>query len=305
MRHVPVAALLLLSSALVAVEAKPEAKPEVKPADATTPATTAPPSTAPGAPDKTAEPAAIARQPDPTAAIVAEGRYVYRQRDLDALMLIAARHAKARFSKAEEDRVRETLINALLAREPLMDALATLPSAFSGPEREALLLDLLDYQADPAKAPAAPATNDPAASASSAPVATGAPTAPGASAAPPATPASANGPLLIRLPPLTLVRTLPGTGKRQLSLTIALFFRDQAQAQKLQDRAPLVQDAILSHIQGLSAAQFVEPNQLTLKDGITAAIIAKVPDFPPDAVLIPEMESGAPDAVEPPKATAP
>jgi len=290
MRHVPFAALLLLSSALAAVEAKPEAKPDVKPTDsATTPAAITPPSAAPVAPDKAAEAAPVARQPDPTAAIVAEGRYVYRQRDLDALMLIAARHAKTRFGKAEEDRVRETLLNALLAREPLMDALATLPNSFSAPEREALLLDLLDYQAEPAKAPTAPSPNDPTAPVSAALTGTGAPATAAAASVP------TNGPLLIRLPPLTLVRTLPGIGQRQLSLTIALFFRDQAQAQKLQDRAPLVQDAILSHIQGLSAAQFVEPNQLTLKDAITAAIIAKVPDFPPDAVLIPEMEAGVPD----------
>ena len=294
MRHAPLAALLVLCSALAAVEAKPETKPEAKPeakaADAsTTPAAT--PSTA----GKTAEPAA--RLPDPTAAIVAEGRYIYRQRDIDALMLIAARHAKARFGKVEEERLRETIITALLAREPLMDVLATLPSAFSGPEREALMLDLIDYQAEPTKAKPAPAANDPAAAAG-----TGAPTATAVPAAPP----SANGPLLIRLPPLVLVRTLPGAGKRQLSLTIALFFRDPVQSQKLQDRAALVQDAILSYVQALSPAQFVEPNQLTLKDGITAAIIAKVPDFPPDAVLIPEMEAGAPDAREgAPKGTAP
>ncbi|MBA3699754.1 MAG: hypothetical protein H0W78_12980 [Planctomycetes bacterium] len=296
MRHAPLAVLLLLSGVLTAVEAKPETKPEVKPTDAA--ATTAS--------EKPVEPAPTTRLPDPTAAIVAEGRYVYRQRDLDALMLIAARHAKARFAKAEDERVREVLINALLAREPLMDALAALPSAFSGPEREALLLDLLDYQAEPAKAPTAlaPGAIDPATPTNAVPNTTAAPAAPGVPAVP-TTPASTAGPLLVRLPPLTLVRTLPGTGKRQLSLTIALFFRDQVQAQKLQDRAPLVQDAILSHIQGLSAAQFVEPNQLTLKDGITAAIIAKVPDFPPDAVLIPQMEAGLPDAAEAPKGTAP
>lgn len=289
MRHAPLAALLLLSSALGAAEAKPESRPEP------TPAEVAPPAPAPGT-DKNAEPAAVARLPDPTAAIVAEGRYTYRQRDLDALMLIAARHAKARFGKAEEDRLRETLTNALLAREPLMDALATLPSAFSGPEREALLLDLLDYQAEPSKAPATPPPSDP----------TAAPADGTAAGATSATSAPANGPLLIRLPPLTLVRTLPGLGKRQLSLTIALFFRDPAQAQKLQDRAPLVQDAILSHVQALSPAQFIEPNQLTLKDGITAAIIAKVADFPPDAVLIPEMDAGVPDGREGTgKATAP
>lgn len=287
MRHAPLAALLVLCSALTAVEAKPEAKPEPKAESKSADAV------APTATDKPAEPPAVARQPDPTAAIVAEGRYIYRQRDIDALMLIAARHAKARFGKAEEERLRETIITALLAREPLMDVLATLPSAFSGPEREALMLDLLDYQAEPTKVKPAPAAQDPAATASTVPpTATGAPAVTTVPAAPP----SANSPLLIRLPPLVLVRTLPGIGKRQLSLTIALFFRDPAQSQKLQDRAALVQDAILSHIQGLSPAQFVEPNQLTLKDGLAAAIIAKVPDFPPDSVLIPEMEAGVPDA---------
>lgn len=290
MRPVPLAVLLLLSAALPGVEAKPETKSEVKPADAAT-TTTAPP-----AGEKPAEPAAAVKQPDPTTAIVAEGRYVYRQRDIDALMLIAARHAKARFAKTEEDRVREVLVAALLAREPLMDALAALPSAFSAPEREALLLDLLDYQAELAKAPPAPAADPSAPNAGTAPANPG-----GAAAQPPAAP-PAQGPLLVRLPPLNLTRTLPGTGKRHLSLTIALFFRYQAQAQKLQDRAPLVQDAILSHVQNLSPAQFVEPNQLTLKDGITAAIIAKVPDFPPDAVLIPEMDAGAGDGREAAKA---
>lgn len=294
MRHAPLAVLLVLSGALAAVEAKPETKPTVKPE--ANPADTAAP--VPPASGKAAEPAATTPLPDPTTAIVAEGRYVYRQRDVDALMLIAARHAKTRFGKAEEDRIREILVGALLAREPLMDALAALPNTFSGPEREALLLDLLDYQAEPAKPLPAPAAGDPAAAATT----TSAPTASGAAPADSAPPAT--GPLLVRLPPLTLTRTLPGVGKRQLSLTIALFFRDQTQAQKLQDRAPLVQDAILSHVQALSPAQFVEPNQLTLKDGITAAIIAKVPDFPPDAVLIPEMDASAADG-EAAKPTAP
>ena len=277
MRHAPLALLLLLSCGLVAAEAKPEVKPAV-PADKPAPTAETP----------------VVRQPDPTAAIVAEGRYVYRQRDLDALMLIAARHAKVRFSKIEEERMREVLTGALLAREPFLDALAALPggtAGFSAPERDALILDLLDYQAEPAKAPpAAPAT------ATAAPAPATDPTAPAA----PATAAATNAPVLVRLPELHLSRSLPGVGKRQLTLTIALFFRDPALAQKLQDRAPLVQDAILSHVQAMTPAQFVEPNQLTLKDGITAAIIAKVPDFPPDAVLISGMDASAGDGSETP-----
>jgi hypothetical protein len=51
-------------------------------------------------------------------------------------------------------------------------------------------------------------------------------------------------------------------------------------------------------VQALPPNQFAEPNQLTLKDGITAAIIAKVPEFPPDAVLIPELDTSAPSAGE-------
>jgi hypothetical protein len=293
MRHAPLAVLLGLSGLLVAADAKPEVKPD-KPAE-TAPTTT-----------PAATPAPVDRQPDPTAAIVAEGKYVYRQRDVDALMLIATRHAKARYGKAEQDRLREVLTTALMAREPLMDALAALPGGFSSAARDALVLDLLDYEAEAAKTPAAPAAPAaPAGDATQPPPTTAAPA--GAAAPQPAAPAAtAGGPLLIRLPPLNLVRTLPGIGKRHLTLTIALFFRDQAQATKLQDRAPLVQDAILSFVQALSPAQFVEPNQLTLKDGITAAIIAKVPDFPPDAVLIPEMDAGVPDGREStPKATAP
>jgi hypothetical protein len=280
MRHAPLLALLLCS-ALSAADAKPETKPA-------TPATTP----AAAAPEKPVEAPPVVRQPDPTAAIVAEGKYLYRQRDVDALMLIAARHAKVKFAKTEEDRLREVLITALLAREPLMDALAALPGGFSEPEREALILDLLDFQAEPAKAPATPPPANDAATAGTAPAAPTANT--------PAAPTTNNkGPLLIRLPPLALSRSLPGVGKRTLSMTIALFFRDPAVAQKLQDRAPLVQDAILSYVQALPPAQFVEPNQLTLKDGIAAAIIAKVPDFPPDSVLIPELSSG--DGAEPAK----
>jgi hypothetical protein len=290
MRHAPLL-VLLLASALSAAEAKPETKP-------------APPATAPAAApaEKPVEPPPVARQPDPTAAIVAEGKYLYRQRDLDALMLIAARHAKVKFPKPEEDRLREALATALLAREPLMDAIAALPSGFSEPERDALVLDLLDYQAEPAKAPTTPPpTNDPAAAGGATTSATA--TAPATGATPPT--ANDKGPLLIRLPPLSLTRSLSGVGKRTLNMTIALFFRDPTQAQKLQSRAPLVQDAILGYVQALPPAQFVEPNQLTLKDGITAAIIAKVPDFPPDAVLIPELNSGTSDGAETPAKPAP
>lgn len=277
-------ALLLFSAGLIAVEAKPESKPT--------------PPVIPAADEKPSATVATA-QPDPTAAIVAEGKYVYRQRDLDALRLIAVRHGKTRLSQIEDQNLREVLTNALLAREPFLDALSTLPSGFSGPERSALILDLLDYQAEPTKVPVV--TNEAPAAESTT---TGSVGIAAAAAATAAVKTSEGGPMLIRLPALHLTRSLPGVGKRQLNLTIALFFRDPALAQKLQTRAPLVQDAILSHVQGLNAAQFTEPNQLTLKDGITAAIIAKIPEFPPDAVLIPEMDASAGDGVDQAKTKA-
>lgn len=275
-------ALLLFSAGLIAVEAKPESKPTTP----VVPATGEKPTTA-----------VASAQPDPTAAIVAEGKYVYRQRDLDALTLIAIRHGKTRLSQIEDQNLRDVLINALLAREPFLDALSTLPTGFSGPERSALILDLLDYQAELTKVPIV--TNEaPVAEPTTTGSAGAAATATTVAAATAAIKPPEGGPMLIRLPALHLTRSLPGVGKRQLNLTIALFFRDPALAQQLQTRAPLVQDAILSHVQGLNAAQFTEPNQLTLKDGITAAIIAKIPEFPPDAVLIPEMDASAGDGVD-------
>jgi hypothetical protein len=248
--------------------------------------------TAPAAPTANTPAAVPSAQPDPTAAIVAEGRYIYRQRDVDALVQIASRHTKLRFSKTEEEVLRQAIIGMLISREPLQDAIAHLPPGFSGANRDLFVLDVLDFEGEPSKAVAPPSTPTDSTTPSTAP-----------SSAPPNTAGTvtaptpeAQGSLLIRLPALHLSRTLPALGKRHLSMTIALFFHNREQAAKLQERAPVIQDAILSYVQGLSPAQFAEPNQLVLKDGITAAIIAKVPDFPLDAVLIPEMDTAAPSA---------
>ena len=279
-----VPSLLMLSMATIyaadSVPAK-ELKPAPNQAEPITNATpTTPPATAP-----TVTPSG---QPDPTTAIVAEGRYIYRQRDVDALVQIASRHTKLRFSKTEEEGLRQAIIGMLISREPLQDAIAHLPPGISGTNRDLFVLDVLDFEGEPSKAVAPPATPaDPAAP----PTAT--PNTNTTTAATTPTPEAA-GSLLIRLPALHLSRTLPGLGKRHLSMTIALFFRDRAQATKLQESAPVIQDAILSYVQGLSPALFAEPNQLVLKDGITTAIIAKVPNFPLDAVLIPEMDTAAP-----------
>ena len=231
--------------------------------------------TAPPASSATIAPLA----PDPTAAVIAEGVYLYRQRDLDALMLVAARHQRQKLSRADEDQVRQALIQALTAREALLAALTVLPTAITDKARDELVLDLLDYQADRA------------------PLRSKAPTAAPVDAAAPAAPAANdNGPVLVRLPNLSMTRTIAGQGKRQLVLGIALYFSDPAIGKALENRAPLVQDAILGHLNALPDRDFAEPNQLTLKEGLTAAVKSKVPEFPGDGILIPQLEVMAPDA---------
>lgn len=239
-------------------------------------------------------PAPVASSPDPTAAVVAEGRFIYRQRDLDALVLIAQRHAKNKLPKADEERLRQALIRCLTAREPLIGMLAELPPSIQGNARAALVLDLIDYQAEPALPPAAPPPNAnvPPPTPPAPPTAT----APPPTAAPPAATAPAAAgkePVMVRLPVITRTRTLEGLGKRQLTLTLALYFRDPVLAQGLEAKAPLIQDAILGFLQTMPAAQFAEPDQLALKEGLTKAVIAKVPEFPADGILIPQLEAGA------------
>ena len=225
------------------------------------------------------EPAAEAPKPampDPTAAVVAEGQYIYRQRDLDALVLIAQRYSKQKLSRLEEDQLRQTLIATLLARETTLAALDRLPAALSGKARDQFTLDLLNYQAEksPVKAlvPSEPAPN----------------------AAAPA-PAVA-GPVLVRLPDLVLNRQIEGLGKRQLTLGLALSFADAAQNKTFEPKAAILQDAILGYMHALPGAEFADPNQNTLKAGLTKAIQAKLPDFPGDAVLIPQLDVTIPEA---------
>jgi flagellar basal body-associated protein FliL len=204
--------------------------------------------------------------PDPTAAVVAEGRFVYRQRDLDALLLIAKRHAKNKLSDNEQEVVRLALVRLLTTREAFADALSALPPSYPVKARDALVLDLLDYQAEPASRPAAPEVKD--------------------------TPAAAvKDPVLVRLPPLTLHRAVKGQ-KRQLTLGLALHFRDPDLAKKLEPRAPLVQDAILAFAQKLSDAQITDPDQGFIKDGLIKAVQAKLPEFPADGILIPQLDTG-------------
>ena len=282
--------LLLIASALSTVTVTAADSAGTKDPKQTTTAAEPIANTAPAA----VTPPTTSVQPDPTAAIVAEGHYIYRQRDVDAFVQIASRHAKTRFSKTDEENLRQSIIGLLIAREPLQDAITHLPPSLSGANRDLFVLDVLDYEGELSKAATAPPPSANAASAATQ-NSTTTPDAPAASTPTTPTP-NAQGSTLIRFPALHLTRTLPALGKRHLTMTIALFFHHRELADKLQDRAPVIQDAILSYVQGISPALFAEPNQLILKEGITSAIIAKVPDFPVDAVLIPEMDTAEPSA---------
>lgn len=219
--------------------------------------------------------------PDPALAIVAEGASIYRQRDLDALMQIALRHARTRefaadgrvpaLGRAEEDQLRQALIRACTAREGLLAALAGLPAAIPPRARDALILDLLAYQAEAA---------------------------PGPTAVPPEAPPvpSAAAPVILRLPPFTATRAVEGLGRRQLTLGIALAFPDQATARGLEAQAPRVQDAILGALRDQGPAVFADPDHAVLKQALTAAVRQAVPGFPADGLLIPQLESGPADA---------
>jgi len=220
--------------------------------------------------------------PDPTAAIVAEGQFRYRQRDLDAFLAIARRHAGNKLSRVEEDQIRQAMIAAFTARESLVQALALLPSNLSPQARDQLALDLLDFQGEPL--PPQPLRPPTAATTSATPAPTTAPSA---------------GPILVRLPQLALPRTLEGIGPRTLLLGLAFSFADEATATALQEQAPVIQDAILGYLHGLPPAEFAQPSQPALKEGLETAIRAKLPNFPANAVLVPELEVTVPDAAQP------
>ncbi len=245
---------------------------------------------------------------DPSTAVVTEGVYLYRQRDLDALVQVALRHLRQKPTREDEEQLRSTITLAMTAREPLIAALKGLPTSLTAKARDALILDLVDYQADPlpprplAPPSVAPSTEtEPAAPIT--PI-TAMPTGAGtqADAAPTRTPAASapTDPVMVRLPPLTLVRTIDGVGRRQLTLGLALYFPDAETSKRFENQAPLIQDAILGQIHQLPGKEFVEPNQLALKESLIKAIQAKVADFPADGLLIPQLESGAADPDEHP-----
>jgi flagellar basal body-associated protein FliL len=213
---------------------------------------------------------------DPAQAVVAEGSGLYLQRDLDALLLVAMRHVRSRalpvegrsapVSSADEDQVRRVLIEALVAREALVAALAQLPPRVSPSARDAIAIDLLAYQAEP---------NPRAVQAGSV--------------------AAAPGPVLVRLPPCTVTRTVEGQGRRQLTLGLALAFVDAASAQLMEAQAPLIQDAVLGALRAAGSEVFLDPDHAQLKLRLGEAIRARIPAFPVDGLLIPQLESGPAD----------
>lgn len=220
--------------------------------------------------------AAIAPPPDPSQAVVAEGISIYRQRDLDALLLVAMRHARnkllspdgkaAQLGPADEAQVRQVVIRALTAREAFAAALAGLPERIPAAARDAIALDLLSYQAEPNPA-----------------------------AVPVAAPAAAEGPVLVRLPPFTITRAVEGLGRRQLTLGLALAFADAGAAKALEAQAPLIQDAVLGALRAIGPELFVDPDHAQLKARLSDAIRARLPAFPADALLIPQLEAGPAD----------
>lgn len=225
---------------------------------------------------------APAQQPDPTQAVVAEGAFLYRQRDLDALLLVALRHARARefaadgkatvLSGAETEQIRQALIAAMPAREALAAALAALPERVTPAARDAIALDILAYRAEANPRQAAPASPVPAA----------------------AVPAAA-GPVLVRLPPISITRAIDGKGRRQLTLGLALAFADAAAAQALEAQAPVIQDAVLGALRGMGPDLFFDPDHAAVKARLAEAIRARLPSFPADGLLVPQLETAPAD----------
>ncbi len=226
-----------------------------------------------------AAPAGSAIAPDPSLSVVAEGASIYRQRDLDALLMVSMRHARNRLfapdgksatlSSADETQMRQVLIQAFTARESLIAALAGLPASVSPTARDAIVHDLLAYRAEPN------------------------PRAPAPGAAPAAL--AAAGPVLVRLPPATITRLVEGSGRRQLTIALALAFPDATAAKAMEPQAPVIQDAVLTTLRGMGPSIFLDPDHVAVKDALVAAIRAKVPAFPQDGLLIPQLETGPAD----------
>ena len=186
---------------------------------------------------------------DPQAQVLAEGAQRYRQRDIDSLLLIARRHLGRPFQGAEEQALRASLLAMLLAREQLLAEAAKLPPAYTAAQRDRLLLDVLDYQADPG-------TGVPGGGAA------GAPAAPAPSA-------------MLELPAIDMQRPKAADGAMaRLQAKVALAVPSEA-ADDMRQKLLLVQDAVLAHLHGLDRAVFasldLEGTRSAIRQGLAKA----------------------------------
>lgn len=163
--------------------------------------------------------------PDPSSQVIAEGHYRYRQRDVDALTLVARRHLGRPFIDQEEKRTRTAIAQLLVAREALLAARTKLPASLTASQRDRLLLDILDYDAE--------AIDD-------------------AVADIPAVAAAIDHDelQLSTIPTINLRRDIDGTAW-QLAIDISLLATRPAG-----DLTPLIQDALLTHLHELDTTAF-------------------------------------------------
>lgn len=237
---------------------------------------------------------------DPALAVEASGEQVYRRRDLDALMLVARRHLDRELATAEESALRALIGRILVAREPLLPLLQSLPPDLAPQTRDDLVLDLLAYQPQPAPLGAPEPTDnetetetevaaetDPPAPESDGPLP---PATTGEAVAPPAPQPVIDDPpplaaSLIPLPPLSLARRGGDGGTRRLGLSLALRLGEDDDRERVLERLPLIQDAALTTIHGLDAAALLPPDPAAIKTALTPALRRAVPAFTGEVLI--------------------
>ena len=99
---------------------------------------------------------------------------------------------------------------------------------------------------------------------------------------------------IVRDPRIALLFLIPGIGRtlRINGRAVIDADPDLCASFTMEAKAPIIQDAILSYAHQLTPAQIAEPDQIALKAGFAKAIAAKVPGFPVDGVLIPQLDTG-------------
>ena len=100
---------------------------------------------------------------------------------------------------------------------------------------------------------------------------------------------------LVRLPPFVITRAVEGLGRRQLTVGLALAFNDATQAKAMEAQAPVIQDAVLGALRALPGPAFSEPDHMAVKRLLSEALRARIPGFPVEGLLIPQLEAGPAD----------